>query len=93
MDEAYESPAKLNKLPLMFVYGGNDQIIPKGPTEQVLAKLGPNATVKRYPNGYHTAAARPRRRRTLGGHFAVGRGPGEKSPQSTDGHGRRMTPC
>ena len=53
MDEAYESPAKLNKLPLMFVYGGNDQIIPKGPTEQVLAKLGPNATVKRYPNGYH----------------------------------------
>ncbi len=53
MDEAYESPARLNKLPLMFMYGGNDQIIPKGPTEQVLAKLGPNTTVKRYPNGYH----------------------------------------
>jgi alpha-beta hydrolase superfamily lysophospholipase len=53
MDEAYGSPSKLNKLPLMLLYGGNDQIIPKGPTEQVLAKLGPNATVKRYPNGYH----------------------------------------
>jgi alpha-beta hydrolase superfamily lysophospholipase len=53
MDEAYESPPHLNGLPLMLVYGGNDQIIPKGPTEQVAAKLGPNATVKRYPNGYH----------------------------------------
>jgi len=53
MDEAYESPARLNKLPLMLVYGGNDQIIPKGPTDQVVAKLAPNATVKRYPNGYH----------------------------------------
>jgi acylglycerol lipase len=53
MDEAYESPARLNKVPLMVLYGGNDQIIPKAPTEQVLAKLGPNATVKRYPNGYH----------------------------------------
>jgi len=53
MDEAYESPSGLNKLPLMFVYGGNDQIIPKGPTEQVVAKLPSTATVKRYPEGYH----------------------------------------
>jgi len=53
MDEAYESPSHLNKVPLMLVYGGNDQIIPKGPTEHVLSELGPNATVKRYPNGYH----------------------------------------
>jgi acylglycerol lipase len=53
MDEAYESPVRLNKVPLMVLYGGNDQIIPKGPTEQVVGKLGPNATVKRYPKGYH----------------------------------------
>jgi alpha-beta hydrolase superfamily lysophospholipase len=53
MDEAYESPARLNKVPLMFIYGGNDQIIPKGPTEQVVSQLGSNATVKRYPQGYH----------------------------------------
>ena len=53
MDEAYESPARLNKVPLMVLYGGNDQIIPKAPTEQVVAKLGQNATVKRYPGGYH----------------------------------------
>ena len=53
MDEAYESPARLNTLPMMLLYGGNDQIIPKAPTEQVVARLGPNATVKRYPQGYH----------------------------------------
>jgi alpha-beta hydrolase superfamily lysophospholipase len=53
MDEAYESPARLNKVPLMVLYGGKDQIIPRAPTEQVLAKLGPGATVKRYPGGYH----------------------------------------
>ncbi|HEX3483680.1 MAG TPA: alpha/beta hydrolase [Micropepsaceae bacterium] len=53
MDEAYESPQGLNKVPLMLVYGGNDQIIPKEPTDQVISKLGPNATVKRYPKGYH----------------------------------------
>jgi alpha-beta hydrolase superfamily lysophospholipase len=53
MDEAYESPTQLNKLPLMLVYGGNDQIIPKGPTDEVVARLPSNATVKRYPQGYH----------------------------------------
>jgi acylglycerol lipase len=53
MDEAYDSPARLNRLPIMLAYGGNDQIIPKRPTDEVVAKLGPNATVKRYPQGYH----------------------------------------
>jgi alpha-beta hydrolase superfamily lysophospholipase len=53
MDEAYDSPARLNRLPAMFLYGGNDQIIPRRPTEEVLAKLGANTTVKRYPQGYH----------------------------------------
>ena len=53
MDEAYESPARLNKVPLLFLHGGNDQIIPKVPTEQVIAKLPANATVKAYPKGYH----------------------------------------
>ena len=53
MDEAYESPSRLNRPPLLFLYGGNDQIIPKDPTEQTVAKLGSNAIVKRYPNGYH----------------------------------------
>ena len=38
---------------LLFAYGGNDQIIPKRPTEQVISYLGSNATVKLYPRGYH----------------------------------------
>src|SRR5258708_38053821 len=46
MDEAYASPARLNKLPLMVLYGGNDQIIPKEPTEQVVGKLPSNATLQ-----------------------------------------------
>ena len=53
MDEAYDSPARLNRLPMMLVYGGNDQIIPKRPTDEVIAKLEPNATVRQYPQGYH----------------------------------------
>ena len=53
MDEAYRSAPRLAKESLMFLYGGNDQIIPPGPTKIVVGELGKNATVKRYPNGYH----------------------------------------
>ena len=53
MDEAYDSAPRLNRAPLLFMYGGNDQIIPKQATQNVLAHLGSNATVKYYPNGYH----------------------------------------
>ena len=53
MDEAYQSPSRLNKVPLLVLYGGNDQIIPKRPTDQVMAQLGSNAVVKSYPEGYH----------------------------------------
>jgi len=53
MDEAYEAPIGLAGVPLLLLYGGNDQIIPKRPTEQVISKLGPDATVKFYPKGYH----------------------------------------
>jgi acylglycerol lipase len=53
MDEAYDSASKLNNMPLLLAYGGNDQVIPKRPTEQVISRLGPGATVKFYPKGYH----------------------------------------
>lgn len=53
MDEAYDSPSHLTNVPLLLMYGGNDQIIPKRPTEQVISKLPPKATVKFYPKGYH----------------------------------------
>ncbi len=53
MDEAYDSGSRPNNEPVLFMYGGNDQIIPRPATEQVVAQLAPNATVKFYPRGYH----------------------------------------
>src|SRR6185437_1310534 len=54
MDEARKAPAKLtHPPPILFLYGANDQIIPKEPTEAVIAALGKRALVKRYPHGYH----------------------------------------
>jgi acylglycerol lipase len=53
MDEAYRSASHLDKAPLLVLYGGNDQIIPKKPTETVVSGLNGNATIKQYPNGYH----------------------------------------
>ncbi len=53
MDDAYKAPPRLNGKPLMLLFGNNDQIIPKGPTQTVIKELGPNATVKNYPKGYH----------------------------------------
>ena len=54
MDEARKAPAKLNDPPpILFLYGANDQIIPKEPTEAVIAALGKRARVKRYAHGYH----------------------------------------
>jgi acylglycerol lipase len=54
MDEARDAPEHLTqKTPIMFLYGANDQIIPKEPTEQVIKALGKQATVHRYEHGYH----------------------------------------
>jgi alpha-beta hydrolase superfamily lysophospholipase len=55
MDEARRAPVKLpaHAPAILFVYGANDQIIPKEPTEAVIAELGKHARVKRYEHGYH----------------------------------------
>ena len=55
MDEARHAPEKLapNTPPILFLYGAKDQIIPKKPTEAVVAELGKHASVKRYEHGYH----------------------------------------
>jgi alpha-beta hydrolase superfamily lysophospholipase len=54
MGEAHNASAQLNHAPqILFVYGANDQIIPKEPTEAVIAALGKRARVKRYEHGYH----------------------------------------
>lgn len=54
MDEARHAPEHLSAdPPILFLYGGNDQVIPATPTEAVAHELGPHATVVRYANGYH----------------------------------------
>jgi alpha-beta hydrolase superfamily lysophospholipase len=52
MDEARHAvPA--SPPPILLLTGGKDQVIPKAPTDAVIAALGNKAEVKRYPNGYH----------------------------------------
>jgi acylglycerol lipase len=54
MDEARTAPERIATAPpILFLYGANDQIIPKEPTEAVIAALGDKAKVKRYEHGYH----------------------------------------
>jgi alpha-beta hydrolase superfamily lysophospholipase len=54
MDEARKAPEHITaKMPILFLYGANDQIIPKEPTEQVIKELGKRAVVHRYEHGYH----------------------------------------
>jgi alpha-beta hydrolase superfamily lysophospholipase len=56
MDSAFEQSAFLTT-PTLILYGGNDQIIPKYPTCQMLQKLPAapkgNWQFVMYPNGYH----------------------------------------
>lgn len=52
MDEARNAnPA--NPPPILLLTGEHDQVIPKKPTDAVIAALGSKLDVKRYPNGYH----------------------------------------
>jgi acylglycerol lipase len=54
MDEARNAPEHLKSSPpILFLYGGNDQVIPKQPTLAVVRDLGDRAEVRRYPKGYH----------------------------------------
>lgn len=54
MDEARRAPEHLNNPPeILIVYGARDQIIPREPTEAVIAALGKRARVNRYERGYH----------------------------------------
>lgn len=54
MDAARAAPLHLQSdPPILFLYGGNDQVIPAAPTAAVARELGAHATVIRYPGGYH----------------------------------------
>lgn len=64
MGEARDAAPRLTGVKILLLYGGNDQVIPRRATEDVIAKLGANTTVKFYPDGYHMLlrdkAAEPR---------------------------------
>ena len=47
------SAPRLNTKPLLYLYGGNDQIVPRRPTEVVMGGLGKQAKITTYPTGYH----------------------------------------
>ena len=53
MGEAYAAAPRLNGEPLLYLYGGRDEIIPKQPSEAVMDQLRPHAKVMTYPTGYH----------------------------------------
>jgi len=54
MTEARKAPEHMAEHPpILFLYGGNDQVIPAGPTEAVANELDGATTVIRYPDGYH----------------------------------------
>lgn len=53
MDESFDAAERMNGMPVLFLYGDKDEIIPREPTEETAKKLGPTATIRRYENGYH----------------------------------------
>jgi acylglycerol lipase len=55
MGDAYASAPRLKdkNMPMLYLYGGRDQIIPKAPTQTVMGELGREAEIKTYPTGYH----------------------------------------
>jgi alpha-beta hydrolase superfamily lysophospholipase len=56
MDEALAAAPRLHE-PMLVLYGGRDEIIPREPTELMLGRLSPNeraeSRIAWYPDGYH----------------------------------------
>lgn len=52
MDNAYDSAEKLT-MPVLLLYGANDEVIPKKPVENVVGRLPKSADVVLYQDGWH----------------------------------------
>ena len=52
MQDAQEAAAAA-RLPALFVYGANDEIIPEDPTERVMRSYGGDKRAAIYPSGWH----------------------------------------
>ena len=55
MDEARAAPARITMAPppILLLTGLKDMVIPRAPTDGVIADLGKRGDVRRYDNGYH----------------------------------------
>ena len=53
MGQAYEAAPRLPPLPLLFLYGRRDQIIPRGPVERFLAQVTVPRRLAMYTDGWH----------------------------------------
>jgi alpha-beta hydrolase superfamily lysophospholipase len=52
MDEAYDAAESLD-VPVLYLYGANDQIVPADPTYNVMGRIGAPRRLVLYENGYH----------------------------------------
>lgn len=52
MDTAYKNIEKV-EVPMLFLYGANDQVIPRAPVSHAIRKVKAPYTLAFYPNGYH----------------------------------------
>jgi alpha-beta hydrolase superfamily lysophospholipase len=52
MDTAYLSIEQV-RVPVLLLYGDKDEIVPRGPVEDVKRRFENDLTIKDYPNGWH----------------------------------------
>ena len=52
MDDAAAAAPRL-RLPVLYLYGYNDQVVPAEPTRKVMATLGQPSEIRTYADGYH----------------------------------------
>lgn len=52
MDRAYLSIEDV-RVPTLYLYGAKDEIVPRGPTKEVVERFANNVTFTEYPDGWH----------------------------------------
>lgn len=52
MDRAYLSIEEV-RAPTLYLYGAKDEIVPRGPTKEVVERFASNVTYTEYPDGWH----------------------------------------
>ncbi|MEO8896283.1 MAG: lysophospholipase [Rhizomicrobium sp.] len=54
MGDARTAPSRLSaSVPILYLHGEKDQVIPPAPAEATIRELGARADLREYPNGYH----------------------------------------